>query len=151
MVHTTQMSVLPVETRFVTFLNVLLLLLVAIVPYLLNGVELVNPSLSATEASSIRNYSSTLFAVDLTGILVILASFSQVLSIEEKKLVAPELVAEFRSGRNRMLALAVLMLVSVAPQFWYWTLFGVPVRLYIWYAPLISYWGRRAIQAERRA
>ncbi len=150
LVHTTQMSVLPLETRFVTFLNVTLLLLVAIVPYLLNSVELVNPSLGVSEASAIRNYSSTLFALDLAGILVILASFAQVLSIEEKRLVAPELAAEFRSGRNRMLILAVLMTISIAPQFWSWTLFGVPVRLYIWYLPLVSYWGRRAMQAERR-
>ncbi len=116
----------------------------------MNSVELVNPSLGVSEASALRNYSSTLFALDLAGILLILASFAQVLSIEEKRLVAPELAADFRNGRNRMLILSVLMIISIAPQFWSWALFGIPVRLYIWYLPLISYWGRRAIQAERR-
>ena len=43
LIYTTYMSVLPVETRTVTFLNVGLLLLVAIVPYLLNGVEVATP------------------------------------------------------------------------------------------------------------
>ena len=118
LIYTTQMSVLPVETRAVTFLNVGLLLLVAIIPYLLNGVEVVNPKLLPDRVSAIQNYSSTLFALDLGGILLILATFAHVISLEEKKLVAPELVTLFRNGRNRMLILAVLTLVSIGPRFW---------------------------------
>ncbi len=148
MIYTTQMSVLPVETRAITFLNVPLLLLVAIVPYLLNAVELVNPSLGPIDASVLRNYSSTLFALDLSGILAILATFSHVISMEERRLVAPELVKRFRNSRNRMAILAALMLISIAPQLWEWTLFGVPVRLYIWYVPLITYWVTRAIGSD---
>ncbi len=148
--YTTYMSVLPMETRSVTFLHVGLLLLVAFVPYLLNGVELVNPSLSVAAASAIKDYSSTLFALDLSGILAILAIFAHVISMEEKKLVAPELAKLFRNGRNRLIILASVMLISVAPQFWVWTLFDVPVRLYVWYLPLISYWVGRALRPESR-
>jgi hypothetical protein len=150
LIYTTQMSVLPFETRAITFLNVLLLLLVALVPYLLNNVEIVSGSLTALEASAIQDYSSMLFALDLAGILVILATFAHVLGLEEKKLVAPELVELFRSGRNRMAFLAALMFISIAPQFWQWTLFGVPLRLYMWYLPLISYWVGRAIRPDSR-
>src|SRR5713101_10062123 len=50
-IYTTYMSVLPGETRAVTFLNVALLLLVAIVPYLLNSVEVANTALTVEEAS----------------------------------------------------------------------------------------------------
>jgi uncharacterized membrane protein len=150
MIYTTQMSVLPVETRAIILLNVPLLLLVAIVPYLLNGVELVNPSLGPIDASALRNYSSTLFALDLSGILAILATFSHIISMEEKRLVAPELVKRFRSSRNQMAILAALMLISIAPQLWEWTLFGVPVRLYIWYVPLITYWVATAIGSDSR-
>src|SRR5712692_8593647 len=124
LICTTYMSVLPVETRTVTFLNVGLLLLVAIVPYLLNGVEVANPALTPDEVSMIQYYSSTLFALDLGGILLILATFAHVISLEEKRLVAPELVTLFRNGRNRMAILAVLTLISVAPEFWEWTLLG---------------------------
>jgi hypothetical protein len=151
LIYTTQMSVLPVETRIVTFLNVALLLMVAVVPYLLNSVELVDRSLSPAAASAIRDYSSTLFALDVSGILVILATFAHVISLEEKKLVAPELVKLFRSARNRMIILAVLMLISIAPQFWMVTLFGVPLRLYMWYLPLISYWVSRALRPDSRS
>ena len=150
LIYTTYMSVFPVETRTVTFLNVGLLLLVAIVPYLLNGVEVANPALTSDEISMIQNYSSTLFALDLGGILLILATFAHVISLEEKKLVAPELVTLFRSGRNRMAILAVLTLISVAPEFWEWTLLGIPIRLYLWYPPLISYWVGRAVRPDSR-
>ena len=144
------MSVLPVETKPFTFLNVALLLLVAIVPYLLNSTELVSSNLTTDQASAIRDFSSTLFALDLAGILSILAAFAHVISIEEKKLVAPDHASLFRSGRNRMAVLAVVMLVSIAPPFWQWTLFGTPLRLYIWYLPLISYWVGRAVRPESR-
>ncbi len=150
LIYTTYMSVLPVETRTVTFLNVGLLLLVAIVPYLLNGVEVANPTLTPDEVSMIQNYSSTLFALDLGGILLILATSAHVISLEEKKSVAPELVTLFRNGRNRMAILAVLTLTSVAPEFWEWTLLGVPIRLYLWYPPLISYWVGRAVRPDSR-
>ena len=150
-IYTTDMSVLPVETKASTFLNVGLLLLVALLPYLLNSTELVNPSLSSDAASSIRDFASTLFALDLSGIMIILAAFAHVISLEEKKLVSPDHAKLFRDGRNRMAILAVIMLVSIAPQFWQWTLYGTPIRLYIWYLPLISYWVGRALRPETRS
>jgi uncharacterized membrane protein len=150
LIYTTYMSVLPTETRAVTFLNVSLLLLVAIVPYLLNGVEVVNPALNPPDVAAIQNFSSTLFALDLGGILIILATFAHVISLEERRLVAPDLVHLFKNGRNRMALLAMLTLVSVAPQFWQWTLLGILLRLYLWYPPLISYWVGRAINPDSR-
>ena len=152
LIYTTYMSVLPTETRTVTFLNVGLLLLVAIVPYLLNGVEVANPTLvnNPQAVSAIQDYSSMLFALDLGGILIILATFAHVISVEERKLVAPDLVTLFKNGRNRMALLAILILASVAPQFWQWTLLGIPLRLYLWYPPLISYWVGRAVNPVSR-
>jgi uncharacterized membrane protein len=150
LIYTTDMSVLPVETKAITFLNVPLLLLVAVVPYLLNSTELVNPLLSSSQASAIKDFASSLFGLDLAGILGILALFAHVISAEEKKLVAPESAKLFRSGRNRMVVLALIMLVSVAPVFWQVTAFGIPLRLYLWYLPLISYWVGRAVRPESR-
>ena len=72
------------------------------------------------------------------------------ISVEEKELVAPELARLFRNGRNRMALLALVMLISIAPQFWDWTLYGVPTRMYVWYLPLISYWVGRAVRSESR-
>jgi len=150
LIYTTDMSVLPVETKSITFLNVPLLLLVAVVPYLLNVAELGNSALPPGDASSIKDFASSLFGIDLAGILVILALFAHVISLEERRLVAPEAAKLFRNGRNRLAILAVVMAVSVAPYFWQTPLFGVPLRLYVWYIPLISYWVGRAVRPESR-
>src|SRR2546425_1850287 len=150
LIYTGFMSVLPVETRTIVFLNVALLLLVTLIPYLLNSVEFISPTVPAADASAIQDVASILFALDFTGILVIMAVFAHVLSLEEKKLVAPELARLFRNGRNRMAILSLATAVSIAPQFWEWTLFGVPTRLYIWYLPLLSYWVGRLVRPQSR-
>ncbi len=146
MVYTYQMSVLPVETNFVIYLNVVMLILIAIIPYLLYNVEFANSSLSVEESSMIRDYASSLFAIDLTAILTILATFSHVISTEEKQLVAPELARTFRRNRNVQAILALITVLSLAPIFWSLTLFAEPVRLYIWIIPVIVYWARRSRQ-----
>ena len=143
LIYTTDMSVLPVETKSITFLNVPLLLMVALVPYLLNITELAG-------TDSIKDFASSLFGLDLTGILVILALFAHVISLEENRLVDAEHAKLFRSGRNRIAILALIMAISVAPVFWQVPLFGIPLRLYIWYIPLISYWVGRLFRPESR-
>ena len=150
LIYTGFMSVLPVETRTIVFLNVALLLLVTLIPYLLNSVEFISHSVPAADASEIKDVASLLFALDFTGILVIMAVFAHVLSLEEKKLVAPELAKLFRNGRNRMAALDVLTAISIAPPFGQVLILGVPARLFMWYVPLISYWVGRAVSPESR-
>ncbi len=143
LLYTTYMSVLPVDTMPVTFLNVALLLLVALIPYLLNNVEL-------GDNPAIRDYSSSLFALDLAGILAILGIFAHVLGAEDNGLVPPEAAKLFLNGRNRMVLLAVLMAVSVAPPFWQVSILGVQARIYFWALPLISYWLGRALRPQSR-
>jgi hypothetical protein len=144
MVYTYQMSVLPAETNSLTYLNVIMLILIAIIPYLLYNVEFTNLSLPAGDQSMIRDYASSLFAIDLTAILAILTTFSHIISIEEKRIVAPELARFFRQSRNVQGILAVITIASLAPFFWDLTLFAVPLRLYIWTIPVIVYWVRRS-------
>jgi len=148
MVYTYQMSVLPVETNFVIYMNVVMLILVATVPYLLYNVEFANPSLTPQEYSGIQDYASSLFAVDLAAILAILASFSHIISIEEKRLVAPALAKSFRQSRNVQAILSAIVLISLAPIFWDLSIFGVQLRLYIWAIPIIVYWIRRSMQSR---
>ena len=148
MVYTYQMSVLPVETNFVIYMNVVMLILVATVPYLLYNVEFANPSLTPQEYSVIQDYASSLFAVDLAAILAILASFSHIIAIEEKRLVAPGLAKSFRQSRNVQAILSMIVLISLDPIFWDLSLFGVQLRLYIWVIPIIVYWVRRSVQSR---
>ena len=143
LIYTTYMSVLPVDTLSVTFLNVALLLLVALIPYLLNNVVL-------GDTPELRDYSSSFFALDLSGILLILALFAHSLSRDANQLVGPEVRHLFRNGRNRMAILAFLTAISVAPLFWQWDILGLRVRILIWTLPLISYWAGRALRPQSR-
>ena len=141
--YTSSMSVLPLETRTVTVLNVIMLMSVALVPFLLNVIELPNPSLPPAQDLMIRDYASTLFAVNLSALIAVLGLFSHILAKEEAKLIAPDLVARYRTNRNLTLLLAAFMLLTAAPLFGSYTLLGYPVRLYVWYLPIIVYWARR--------
>lgn len=141
-IYSTYASVLPLDASLVTFLNVGLLLLVALIPYLLNSVIIA--------IDTIGDYSSTLFALDLTGILVILALFAQILGAERNHLVPHDTMILFRNGRNRMAILAVLTVVSIAPPFWQIRLESIPLRLYLWTLPLLSYWAGRALRPSSR-
>ena len=141
--YTGSMSVLPAETTLVLCLNIILLLLVAIVPFLLNVVALGNPSLTAAENILIRNHASTLFAIDLSGLWLILALFYHILGQEKAKLVAQDLLRVYRNRRNMMFILVGIMLLSTAPIFLAYTILGYPAKFYIWYVPIIIFWARR--------
>ncbi len=141
-IYSTYASVLPMEAPFVTFLNVSLLLLVALIPYLLNSV--------IVGLGTNGDYASILFALDLTGMLTILAIFAHILGHEDNHLVPHDFMPLFRSGRNRIVVLAVIMVASLAPPLWTWRFESVPLRLYVWTLPLVSYWAGRALRPETR-
>ncbi|TMI08214.1 hypothetical protein E6H34_05075 [Candidatus Bathyarchaeota archaeon] len=127
------MSVLLVETRLVTFLNVLLLILVAIIPYLFDqAVSLYNTAVD-------QDYGSILFTIDYAGTLLILAGFAHIISQEEKQLVDGDQMVRLRRTRNRLTLLTIVVLLSLAVP-WDWFFLGVHVRLFIWYVPIISFW-----------
>lgn len=84
-----------------TLVNVALLLAVALVPFLLNNVAIINQSLTPTQESALQDYASTLFTLDFSAILVILATFAHVISREERMLVEPDLVKLFRTEETR--------------------------------------------------
>src|SRR5947209_17242720 len=85
-IYTSDMSVLPMETRLVTFLNVVLLILVAIIPYLFDQV------VSTFNPLSVQEYASILFTADFAGSLLILAIFAHIIAQEEEHLVDGEIM-----------------------------------------------------------
>jgi len=76
--------VLPVETTGTRVLNTLLLLLVALEPYLLNTLLafFVNPQ----PPGPFAGVASTIYALDIGAIYAILALFTNILATEEKRL-----------------------------------------------------------------
>jgi uncharacterized membrane protein len=135
-IYTSDMSVLPIETRLVQLLNVLLLMLVATIPYLFDQV------VSTINPSSVQDYASILFTADYAGTLVIMAVFSHIIAQEEEHLVDGEIMIRMRRVRNRLGFLTIIVVLSIAFP-WDWLFLGVHVRLYIWLVPIISFWFNR--------
>ena len=133
MIYTGDMSVLPVETRLVTFLNVLLLMLVAVIPYLFDQVE------SRFNSSEVQNYASVLFTIDYSAELSIMGVFAHVISAEEKQLVERTIMARYRRYRNVFFLLSLVVLVSLAAP-WDWIFLGTHVRFFLWLVPIAMFW-----------
>jgi uncharacterized membrane protein len=133
LIYTSDMSVLPIETRLVTFLNILLLMLVAIIPYLFDQ------AVSTFNSGIVQDYASILFTADLAGTLLIMTAFANIIAREEEHLVDGEIMLRFRRTRKILGFLAVVVLLSLAVP-WTWLVSGVPVRLLIWYVPIVSFW-----------
>jgi hypothetical protein len=136
------MSALPLETATAVALNITLLFLVSIEPYLLS---LIN----TTEAISMFDYASTVYALDLAGLMTILGLFTHMLTIEERKLIPARLIRNQRRLRNATLFSAFLFLISTFPQFLA-RFDGTPLRVIFWYVALIILWSLRVPMLWRR-
>jgi hypothetical protein len=118
---------------------------VGVEPYAFNLVSLIG-SFSSTE---LDNYASIIYALDMGALMIIMAFFSHALSIEEKGLVNPAVASRYRLIRNILLLSGGLFLFTVLPQFWVWTIIGVPIRFYFWLIALSVSYVRRAYQFPR--
>ncbi len=137
--HATVMASLPMETRGLLALDLVLLFAVAIEPYLLYVVAFHG-------GGGVGEPASVLYAVDLAGMNAILAAFYHVLAREERPLVPPALQRKMRLIRDFTLGLAVFFLVTALPIFWSWTvLWGIPSRVVLWTLTLPVGWVRRIV------
>ena len=125
--YTETMSVLPIETSETRSLNIVLLFLVALEPYLFNLIGI--PSFS-------QDVATVAYAMDIGSIYAILASFNNILTSEGRVLVQPDLVQKYRVIRNLQICVAVIFWISIIPQFFPLTVpigpFPEPVRFILW-------------------
>ena len=127
------MSVLPLEDRTIVALNIGLLFLVSIEPYLFY----LNITFDLVAHEPLLNAASILYALDMTGLMVILAMFTQELAKEEKGLVPKQSLGQYKRIRDIMLISAVLFAVTVIPAFWTTKLLDQPIRFLFWFIPLL--------------
>ena len=135
-IYTSDMSVIPVETRLVTFLNVVLLIFVAIMPYMFDQI------VSSRNEPPVQDYASILFTIDYAGSLLIMPAFAHIIAQEEMKLVDREIMIRFRQAWNILAFLALIVSLSLA-ALWDRAPAGVHVRLLIWYLPIFMFWFNR--------
>jgi uncharacterized membrane protein len=128
--YTRTMSELHTETGSLVKVNILLLFLVSIEPFLFN--ELIQPTSSLVENVSI------LYAFDLGGLFVIQAFLSN--AILANKNSPEELLRTHRFQRVTLLISSVLFFISAVPIFWVWTInvngVTIPLRVILWLIPL---------------
>jgi hypothetical protein len=73
----------------------------------------------------------------MTGLMVILALFTQQLAREERGLVPKDAMARYKRFRNILLVSAALFAITILPLFWTTKLVGQPIRFYFWFIPLV--------------
>lgn len=80
------------------------------------------------------------FAADMAALVLILAFFIHELAVEEKRLIARELMQPYRRVRNSMVISTFLFLFTMVPVFWDWRIMDVPLRFYLWLIPIAIFW-----------
>jgi len=110
-IYSRTMDLLPVETAGLFNLNIVLLFLVSIEPFLFNQIL-------GSSTSAFAENVSVLYAIDLAGLFLILAYFTHSLADEDKKLVPQNLLLEYKRSRNFELIASAIFLISIVPVFW---------------------------------
>lgn len=142
--YTSVMSVHPLETPRERFLNLLLLFFVSVEPYLLYLVSLFEHEPS----SFILDFSSDLFALDMGGMLGLLALLTHDITIEERGLMTMDYILKYRRIRNSLLVGSVLFFITIVPVFWSLRFFGRPLRFFLWPVSISVFWIVRISQTR---
>jgi len=137
------MSELQSEKGSLVNINILLLFLVSIEPFLFN--ELIQP------ASAIAENVSILYALDLGALFVIQAFLANAVLADKNK--PEELLRTYRFRRGTLLISSIIFFISAVPIFWVWTInvngLPIPFRIILWLIPLLLPSIRRLM--ERRS
>jgi uncharacterized membrane protein len=102
-------SLLPTESGALVQLNVVLLFIVSIEPYLFNELFVASGGLLQSV--------SGVFGIDIASMFSILAFFSDTIATEERHLVPSSSLRRYKFERNRDLAVGLIFAASVVPYF----------------------------------
>src|SRR5437899_5571759 len=141
--YTGSITYLTIETHGVLRLNILMLFLVAIEPYLFNQVF---GSLSVPQVDrALANLASAAYAVDLSALMGVLASFEHLAAKSPSIPPGSDSANSFRRCRNLHLLVAGVFLISLLPIL-------ESVRTLVWYIPLgiLGVWRWLTVVRERR-
>ncbi|MGD0178083.1 MAG: TMEM175 family protein [Candidatus Bathyarchaeia archaeon] len=136
--YSTIMSVLPVETAGLIVLNLFMLFLVSVEPYLLNLLVF-----QTSLYSAVGEYVSIFYGLDIAALNLVIGWFVHALANEEKRLVPREMLRHYRLVRNFMFTGAAVFVLSLFPFFSVWRIAGFPVRIIMWVATLPLGWVMR--------
>ena len=144
-------SILPAETSVLVDLNVALLFLVSIEPYLFNELFSSKPGMLASV--------SAVYSIDLASMFLILTFFLLTLTTEDKHLLPSSLLGRYRLQRNFTLLAALVFMISIIPYFGDTiavsivsggTPYYLSLRSVLWLIALVVSWSRRTIGSYER-
>jgi uncharacterized membrane protein len=144
--YTKSMALLRIESGRLLALNVFLLFLVTIEPFLFNQLFVNNAALVESV--------SVMYAINLGGLYLILAFFAH--AIYSNKTNPQNIVRSFKLKRNAFLISCVFFFGSIFPIFWNVSIpisgdTGIPLRLVFWLIPIALPSIRRTWERVRKA
>ena len=128
--YTHTMSQLRVETPWLIDLNILLLFLVSVEPFLFNQLN-----------SAFEEGVSVVYALDLGGLFVIQALLAHSVLTDKNTTRSDEIIQSYTIRRNTLLLGAAIFFISVLPFFWSWVVvidgvLTINLRIILWLIPL---------------
>jgi uncharacterized membrane protein len=134
------MAKLHVETSTAIALNIVLLFLAVLEPFLLN-ITLSNPRIS--------DFASVCYAIDMAGLLGMCALLAHVLTIDSRNMLSEQMSRTLKSERNLLITIAAIFLVSTVPLLGTFAFLGWTFRSWLWLAVLFVYPIRRAMRQDK--
>jgi uncharacterized membrane protein len=132
--YTAALAFVKAESRRLIQLNLALLFLVALEPYFF---FLLTSGPSEFIGVQIDDLASMLYAVDLAALMAILAFFSDRIARDDGSRFHPLEVRRHSVHRAVFYSSAAILFASALPFFWQTSLFGFPLRYFMWAGPLI--------------
>ena len=136
--YTATTSVMPVETPLMVRLNMALLFLVALEPFLFE-VMIVNGFSKAVGAEA-----SLYYGIDIGAMNLVLAYFSHLLAQEERNLIPREMIGRYKATRDNLILGAAIFLAADFPLYAAVDVGGLPLRVILWILVLPMLWLPRA-------
>jgi uncharacterized membrane protein len=140
--YTATTSVMPVETPLMVRLNMALLFLVAIEPFLFE-VMIVNGFAKAVGAEA-----SLYYGIDIGAMNLVLAYFTHLLAQEERKLIPREMIGRYKATRDNLILGAAIFLASDFPLYAAIDVGGLALRVILWILVLPMLWLPRVFGKE---
>jgi uncharacterized membrane protein len=113
--YTRIMSVLHLESQRAIRLNIALLFLVSVEPFLFNIVR--SPPSGLLAPGTYEDVTSSLYALDLGAMMLILGGFTFSLTSEDKNLIPRDLIHHFKLDSFKLFVSGALFMATVLPFF----------------------------------
>lgn len=126
--YTRILEIIKVETSLELNLNILLLFLVAIEPYLFN--------LLHSGTANLLNFNSAVFGLDLGLMLTVMGILYSIAIITHKEM-EKDTRSGYRYGGNGLFISGIIILISAFPPFWSITVHGINLRFILWGVALL--------------